>query len=74
MELEEDQEQHKITQNLKIILFFYIQMQSCTYINQALQLHLQKRGLWSVKQCKASTGHRKLTMNMNSFQKAVAIM
>lgn len=47
---------------------FYIQMQSRTSSNQALQLHLQNRRLLSVKQCKAFTGHRKLTTNMNSTE------
>jgi len=29
--------------------FCYVQTQSHTFSNQALQLHLQNRGLWSVK-------------------------
>lgn len=58
---------------LKPTLFCYIQMQSLTPSNQALQLCLQNRGLWSIKQRKTFNGHRKLTTNMKSLQKAVAI-
>lgn len=59
---------------LKTILVCYMQMQSRTASKQALQLHLQNRGLWSVKQCKAFTGHRKLTTNTKSLGKAAAMM
>lgn len=53
------------TMNLhKTILFCYIQVQSCTCSNQALQPYLHDGELLE-EQCEVFSGHRKMTTNLN---------